>query len=597
MKIEDYGLVGDMRTAALIGVNGSVDWLCFPRFDSHACFASLLGEEKNGCWKIAPAGETWKSRQQYRGESLILETIFETDTGSARVVDAMALIDGTRALVRVVEAITGKVEMAMTLTVRFDYGRTIPWVKAEGGGIVAVAGPDAVHLRSEVPITGKGLSSVAEFSVEGKRSVAFVLSWFRSHEPMPEPVDARRIIEHAEYYWKEWSLHCSYSGEWRPLLMRSLLTLKALTFAPTGGIIAAATTSLPEFIGGVRNWDYRYCWLRDATFTLFAMMQSGFTEEASAWIQWLLRAVAGDAAQLQIMYGAAGERMLTEVELSHLSGYEGSRPVRIGNAASEQFQLDVYGEVLDAMHLARKLKIPIGAAGWRLERHLVDFVEKHWEDPDEGIWEIRGPRRHFTHSKVMAWVAVDRAVKTVEEHHLEGDLERWKALRDRIHERICREGYSKERKSFVQYFGGDTLDASLLTIPLVGFLPPTDERVIQTVLAIENDLTRDGLVLRYDSEAHGNVDGLPPGEGVFLPCSFWLVDCLQQIGRPKDARKLLERLMSLCTPLGLIAEEYEPRLHRLVGNFPQAFTHVGLINSIHNLSSAETKSARARSES
>ncbi|HEU5080084.1 MAG TPA: glycoside hydrolase family 15 protein [Opitutaceae bacterium] len=596
MKIEDYGLIGDMQSAALIGKNGSVDWLCFPRFDSHACFASLLGTEENGFWKIAPKGEIKRARQQYREGSLILETIFETAEGSVRVVDAMAINPKSRSLVRCIEPISGRVEMEMKFTLRLDYGRTIPWVQAHGRGILAIAGPDALLLRSEVEMRGEGLSTVANFvSGETEReSEVFVLSWFRSHEATPEPVDGRRLLQHAEAFWREWSLQCKFTGKWRNELVRSLITLKALTFGPTGGIVAAATTSLPEKIGGVRNWDYRFCWLRDATFTLYSMMQSGYTNEASAWIQWLLRAVAGDAAQLQIMYGAAGERMLTEVELTHLSGYENSKPVRIGNAASEQFQLDVYGEVIDAMHLARKMNITIGDAGWRLERHLVEFVIENWEKPDEGIWEVRGPRQHFTHSKVMAWVALDRAVKAIEHFDLEGDLERWKEARAKIHETVCRECYSEKRGSFVQAYGSDRLDASTLMIPLVGFLPPTDERVIRTVDTIRRELSRDGFLLRYKTE--GEVDGLPPGEGVFLPCSFWLVDCLQLIGRHDEAEKLLERLLSLQSPLGMFAEEYDPQAKRFVGNFPQAFTHVSVVNSIQNLASAHARSSQVRSD-
>ncbi len=583
MKIEDYGFIGNMRTAALIGRNGSMDWLCLPRFDSDACMAALLGDENNGHWQIAPQGEPSLGTQRYWPDTLILETEFHTNDGTVRVIDFMPPHAKYREVIRVVEGVRGKVDMRMSLVLRFDYGLTVPWLWKDAEGLNAVAGPDALILRTPVPTHGEHLSTVGDFTVaEGERTW-FVLTWHPSHEDPPNAVDALRALNHTDLYWREWCARCTYTGEWRDAVMRSLLTLKALTFAPTGGIMAAATTSLPEQLGGVRNWDYRFCWIRDATFTLFAMMEAGFTDESQAWSEWLLRAVAGDPSQLQIMYGAAGERGLPEFELKHLRGYENSHPVRIGNAAAEQFQLDVYGELMDAMHLARHVGIRTGANSWRLQRHIVDFVEKHWTEPDEGIWEIRGPRRHFTHSKVMAWVAVDRAVKAVEEFNLEGDLERWQMLRQTIFDDVCAHGVDATRNCFTQYYGSDQLDASLLMIPLVGFLPPKDPRVVATVRAIQHDLMMGGLVHRYHPTQSGSVDGLPPGEGAFLPCTFWLVDCLHLMGETSEARKLFQRLLELRNGLGLLSEEYDLKQRRLIGNFPQAFSHVALINSAQNL--------------
>jgi GH15 family glucan-1,4-alpha-glucosidase len=583
MKIEDYGFIGNMRTAALIGRNGSMDWLCLPRFDSNACLAALLGDEENGCWRIAPAGFDGLGRQRYWPDTLILETEFETEQGTVRLIDFMPPHAKYREVVRIVEGVRGNVTMQMKMILRFDYGRTVPWVWKDAEGLNAVAGPDALILRSTVKHRGENLATVAEFTIaEGQRET-FVLTWHPSHEMPPNAIDAARALNHTDLYWREWCARCTYNGEWRDAVMRSLLTLKALTFAPTGGIMAAATTSLPEQLGGVRNWDYRFCWIRDATFTLFSFMEAGYTEESKAWSQWLLRAVAGDPSQLQIMYGAAGERGLPELELKHLKGYEGSRPVRIGNAASEQFQLDVYGELMDAMHLARHVGIRTGANSWRLQRHVLDFVKKHWMEPDEGIWEIRGPRRHFTHSKVMAWVAADRAVKAIEEFQLEGDLDDWRKLRQAIHDDVVNHGYNADKGCFTQYYGSDQLDASLLMIPLVGFLPATDPRVVGTVRAIQRELTFGGFVYRYHPTQSGSVDGLPPGEGAFLPCTFWLADCLHLMGESGEARKVFQRLLDLRNGLGLLAEEYDPRQRRLVGNFPQAFSHVALINSAQNL--------------
>ena len=583
MKLEHYGFIGDMHTAALVGVDGSIDWLCLPRFDSNACFAALLGEEKNGRWLIAPRDEKARSRQNYRGDTMILETVFETDGGVVRLIDCMPPQGRYRDIVRIVEGVSGRVEMNLRLIVRFDYGRTIPWVRHSDDGLAAVAGPDALILRTNVKTRGEDLATVAQFSVAAGERKTFVLTWHPSNTKPPEPIDPWRAVANTELFWREWCSRCTYQGEWRDQVMRSLLTLKALTYAPTGGIIAAATTSLPEQLGGVRNWDYRYCWLRDATFTLYSFMEAGYTDEAAAWTDWLLRAVAGDPAQLQTLYGAAGERRLPEIELSHLKGYENSAPVRIGNAAAEQFQLDVYGEVLDALHLARSVGIHSGADSWRLQVHLLEYVEKNWNQPDEGIWEIRGPRRHFTHSKIMAWVAFDRAVKAVEDFNLEGDLEKWRGLRDTIHAEVCREGYHADRKAFTQSYDSDQLDASLLMAPLVGFLPATDPRMVSTIEAIQRELMFNGLVYRYHPTASKAVDGLPPGEGAFLPCTFWLVDCLYLMGRQPEARALFAKLLPFAGNLGLLSEEYDPQHQRLVGNFPQAFSHVGLINSARNL--------------
>lgn len=577
-------MIGDMHTAALVGINGAIDWLCLPRFDSGACFAALLGDENHGCWRIAPADGQVKAQHAYRTDTLILETEFETAGGVVRLIDFMPPEGKSREVIRIVEGVKGSVEIRMLLAIRLDYGRILPWVQHADGGISAIGGPDALFLKSDVPTHGEGLSTVADFTVAAGERKTFVLSWHFSHEPAPKLSDPLLALDKTERYWREWTSRCTYRGEWRDIVVRSLLTLKALTFAPTGGIVAAPTTSLPEKIGGVRNWDYRYCWLRDATFTLYSFMEAGYTDEAVAWSLWLLRAVAGDPSQLQVLFGAGGERRLPEITLAHLPGYENSSPVRIGNAAAEQFQLDIYGEIMDAMHLARTVGIPTGADSWRLQRHLVEFVEQNWMLPDEGIWEIRGPRRHFTHSKMMAWVAIDRAVKAVEDFNLEGDVARWRELRQLIHDDVCRQGYNPTRKAFTQHYGSYRLDSSLLMMPLVGFLPATDERVVSTIEAIQKDMVIDGLVYRYHPEKSVEVDGLPPGEGAFLPCTFWLVDCLHLMGREDEARALFEHLLSLKSDLGLLAEEYDTKYQRQVGNYPQAFSHVGLINSAQNLS-------------
>jgi GH15 family glucan-1,4-alpha-glucosidase len=585
-RIEDYALIGDCETAALVARGGSIDWLCFPRFDSGACFAALLGTPENGRWLISPSLEIRSTRRRYRDGTLILETEFETEDGVVVVTDWMPPRTSTDApdLMRLVEGKRGKVPMRMELVIRFDYGWVVPWVKKIEGGLRATAGPDTLHCRTSVAMRGENMHTVAEFTVSQGQRIPFELTWCPTHWEEPRPKDVEASLASTERWWRDWSSHCTYKGEWRDAVLRSLITLKALTYAPTGGLVAAATTSLPEHIGGVRNWDYRFCWLRDATFTLYALMGSGFKEEARAWRQWLVNAVAGRPSELQIMYGLGGERRLTELELGWLPGYENSAPVRIGNAASRQFQLDVYGEVMDALYLARRSGIEADEEAWRVQRELIRFLEDNWDEPDEGIWEVRGPRRHFTHSKVMAWVAMDRAVKTCENLGMEGDPERWKALCSTIHEQVCREGFDSEMNSFVQYFGSKKIDASLLMLPLVGFLPADDSRMRGTVQAIQQELMRDGFVDRYISDP--GVDGLPSGEGAFLLCSFWLADNLALQGNYADARKMFERLLALRNDVGLLSEEYDPVSGRLVGNFPQAFSHVGLINTAANLTKA-----------
>ncbi len=596
MKIEDYALIGDTQTAALVSIEGSIDWLCFPRFDSGACFAALLGDRTNGSWQIAPAGaSSGAMSRRYRPGTLVLETTFTTAQGSVRIIDCMPVRGEAPDVVRIVEGISGRVDMRMELVIRFDYGRSVPWVRRTDDALLAIAGPDALYLRTPVPTRGAGLSTVAEFPVAAGERVPFVLTWHPSHEAAPRPVDAAQAVADTEMWWTEWSTQCATTGPYRDLVVGSLITLKALTYAPTGGLVAAPTTSLPEEIGGVRNWDYRYCWLRDATFSLYALMLAGYEAEAVAWRDWLLRAVAGAPDQLQIMYGAAGERRLPELVLDWLPGYEASVPVRVGNAASDQFQLDVYGEVMDCLHQARRAGVVDDPLAWDLQRALMDFLEGHWRDPDEGIWEVRGPRRDFTHSKVMAWVAADRAVKAVEQFELPGPVDQWRRLRSDIHTEVCDKGYDAERRTFTQSFGRPELDASLLMVPLVGFLPATDERVIGTVTAIERHLCADGFVLRYAGDSLGEVDGLAGGEGAFLPCTFWLADNLLLQGRHAEGQALFERLCALANDVGLLAEEYDPVGKRLLGNFPQAFTHVALINTAHNLAST-VGPAQARGE-
>ncbi|RYI32854.1 MAG: glycoside hydrolase family 15 protein [Acetobacteraceae bacterium] len=579
LPIEDYALIGDCTTGVLVGRNGSIDWLCWPRFDSDACFAALLGTPSNGRWIIAPAGPVLKVSRAYRGDTMVLETLFETAEGAVALIDFMPMGRSASSVVRRVEGRRGRVALSMQMVLRFDYGSTIPWVtRLEGhSGFSAVCGPASVALHTAVPLRGVDRSTVADFSVEEGEYADFALTWGPSHLPPPEPFDIAGALRGTEAFWLEWSGRCGYNGPWRGPVMRSLLTLKALTAASTGGIVAAPTTSLPEQLGGSRNWDYRYCWLRDATLTLVALMEGGYYDEAQAWRGWLHRAVAGDARDLQIMYGIAGERRLSEWSPGWMPGYQGAFPVRIGNAASEQLQLDVYGEVMDVLHLARLSGLSEPPSAWSLQRQMVEHLETIWDRPDDGIWEVRGGRRHFTHSKVMAWVAFDRSVRDAEFFGLEGPLERWRSLRDRLHAEICKRGFDAGRNSFTQSYGSPELDASLLLLPQVGFLPADDPRIMGTVQAIERELMADGFVLRYRTEA--GADGLPPGEGVFLPCSFWLVDVYTLQGRDEEARKLFERLLGLVNEVGLLSEEYDAAARRLVGNFPQAFSHLSLIGS------------------
>ena len=584
MRIEDYAVIGDTQTAALVGRDGSIDWMCLPRFDSGSVFASLLGTAENGSWRIAPTGSATSASRRYRGDTMVLETTFETPDGTVRLVDCMPPRGREPDLVRVVEGVSGRVPMRMDLTFRFDYGRSIPWVRREGGRLHAVAGPDAVVLDTPVVLVGEDMRTIADFVVGPGDRVPFVLAWHPSHEQAGPPIDALAAVADTESWWQDWAAQCTHDGEWRDAVMRSLLTLKVLTHAPTGGIVAAVTTSLPEKIGGVRNWDYRYCWLRDATFTLYALMGAGYRAEAESWRDWLLRAVAGSPADMQIMYGCGGERRLTEFEVPWLSGYEGSRPVRVGNAAVEQFQLDVFGEVMDSLHQSRRSGIPDNEFSWDLEKALMDFLESRWHDPDEGIWEVRGPRRHFTHSKMMAWVAADRAVKAVERFGLDGPAPRWRALRAEIKAEVCDRGWDAERRTFTQSYGSRELDAVLLMMPLVGFLPAHDERVKGTLAMVEKALVEDGFVRRY-THSSDEVDGLPAGEGAFLACTFWLADNYALAGRHDEARATFERLLALRNDVGLLAEQYDVKLRRQVGNFPQAFSHVPLINTAHNLSS------------
>jgi GH15 family glucan-1,4-alpha-glucosidase len=591
LRIEDYALIGDTQSAALVGIDGSIDWLCLPRFDSSACFAALLGDTDNGRWQLAAKGAQRAARRSYYDRALVLKTEWETATGSVRVTDFMPPRDGLPDVVRLVEGLHGSVEMEMELIVRFDYGRLVPWVRKVGGDTCAVSGPGEVCLRSDVPTEGRDLRTVADFTIKEGDFASFVLSWHPSHEPPHEPPHAGGALETTLDWWRGWSGRLRYEGGWKEEVRHSLMILKALTYAPTGGMVAAPTTSLPEQIGGVRNWDYRYCWLRDAAYTLWALNVGGYTDEARAWRNWLLRAAGGDPDALQVLYSPTGESRLPEVVLDWLPGYEGSAPVRIGNAAAEQFQLDVYGEVLDALHLARIFGIETDHESWALQRHLVEFVVEHWREPDEGIWEVRGPRRQFTHSKVMAWVALDRAVKAIERFGLDGPLDEWKDVRQQIHDDVCANGYNAERNTFTQFYGSRELDASLLMIPLVHFLPATDPRMRGTVDAIQRELMADDFVLRYRTEQ--TDDGLPTGEGAFLACTFWLVDNLALLGRIEEAKQLYERLLALRNDVGLFAEEYDPRLGRLVGNFPQAFTHVGLVNSAYNLDRAKRARAKA----
>ena len=595
-RIEDYALIGNMRSVALVGRDGSIDWLCLPRFDSDACFAALLGEPENGRWLIAPQQPLRKVSRCYRDETLVLETTFETAFGTVALIDFMPLPrEGNQVIdvVRIIEGRHGRVPMCMEAIFRFGYGRVAPWVRRHDKGLQAVVGPDTLQLCTPLRLHGRDKSTVAEFSVAAGERVPCVLTWHLSWQEAPEVRDAEAALEQTQRWWREWSRRCEMQGEHREAVVRSLITLKALTDADTGGMVAAPTASLPERIGGGRNWDYRYTWLRDATFTLYALLLSGYREEACRWREWLLRAVAGDPEKLQVMYGIGGERRLPEYELGWLKGYEDSRPVRIGNSAHTQVQLDVYGEVMDGLYTARRHGIRPNDDSWSVQRKLLAYLQDHWRDKGRGIWEMRGPPRHFTHSKVMAWAAFDRGVKAVENFDLDGEVEHWRALRNTIHKEVCEKAFSKKRNAFVQYYGGETLDAALLLMPLVGFLSPEDPRIKGTVAAIQRNLMSNGFVMRYSQAGDG--DGLPGGESAFLLCSFWLVDNLAMTGREAEARELFERLLTVRNDVGLLAEEYDPLRRRLLGNFPQAFSHVGLINSAHNLWLESQGPAKCRS--
>jgi GH15 family glucan-1,4-alpha-glucosidase len=580
--IESYAIIGDCETAALVCLDGSIDWLCWPDFSSDACFARLLGTEENGRWLLAPATEVEKTTRKYRDHTLILETTYETADFAVVLIDFMPIRGTNSDIVRIVKGIRGSAPMKMEMALRFNYGATVPWVTRRHGGIRAIAGPDLVVLHTKAPLIGKGLTTVSEFTVNAGESVDFVMTYGPSHLHMPRAIDVNKALEETQDFWEKWAAqNCYQQLPYCEAVERSLITLKALTYQPTGGIVAAVTTSLPEQLGGSRNWDYRYCWLRDATFTLLSFMFGGYYQEARAWQQWLLRAIAGSPDQVQIMYGLAGQRFLPEREIPWLTGYENSKPVRIGNAASEQLQLDIYGEVLAAFYHALSKMGKDGEQSFSMLRALVEHLETIWQEPDEGIWETRGGRQHFTYSKVMAWVAFDRAIKAAGMLHANAPVERWQKVRTKIHDEICTQGYNEKLGSFVQSYGSEHLDASLLLMPLTGFLPPEDPRIKGTLKAIEGNLMSGGLVLRYNTEKVS--DGLPPGEGVFLACSFWMVSALKLQGRDDDARKLFERVLSLANDVGLLAEEYDTTAKRLVGNFPQALSHISLVNAAVNL--------------
>ena len=590
-KIEDYAIIGDCETAALVDMRGSIDWLCWPDFSSEACFAALLGGEENGFWKIQPCGNSWKSTRRYQDHTLILETTFEDADGAVKVIDFMPNREKFSDVVRVVEGLEGKVTLQMELKLRFDYGRTVPWVTRIDDGVRAVAGPNLAILHSSVPVHGENLATVAEFTLNKGERAWFTLTYGRSYDIDPDPIDAEQALIDTQNFWIPWSNKLGYRGPYRDIVERSLIVLKALTFRPTGGIVAAVTTSLPESIGGVRNWDYRYCWLRDTTFTLLALANGGYYEEAAAWQDWLLRALAGSPDQIQIMYGLKGERQLLEWEVGWLPGYENSGPVRIGNAASGQVQLDIYGEMLDCFFHAQQSMNKHGEDDFRVLALLLGHLETIWQEPDEGIWETRGGPKQFTHSKMMAWVAFDRGVRLAEQLNYKAPLDRWRQVRDTIHAQVCEKGFSRERSSFVQSYGSDQLDAALLLMHQVGFLPGGDPRVRGTIEAIERELMPDGLVLRYNTARAS--DGLPPGEGVFLACSFWMVSSLKAIGRADDARRLFERLIQLSNDVGLLSEEFDTQRKRLVGNFPQAFSHIALVNAAFDLEDDTGKRDRA----
>ncbi len=590
-KIEDYALIGDLETGALVDRNGSIEWLCWPDFSSGACFAALLGTEENGYWKIAPMGAEWTSSRKYRDHTLILETTFEQANGAVRLIDFMPQRGKHSDVVRMIEGLRGSVKLRMELALRFDYGSTVPWVTKTKDGVRAVAGPNLAILHASVPVHGQNLKTVAEFTVRKGQRIWFTLTYGSSYEPDPKRIDCSRELHDTVRIWRNWSGRLKYKGKYREAVERSLITLKALTFQPTGGIVAAVTTSLPESIGGVRNWDYRYCWLRDTTFTLLALMNGGYFDEAKAWQDWLLRALAGSPEQVQIMYGLRGERRLVEWEVGWLAGYENSRPVRIGNAASEQMQIDIYGEMLDSFFHAQHGMRRHNEDDFRVLNLLLENLEKIWKEPDQGIWETRGKPQHFTYSKMMAWVAFDRGVLLAEQLDYDAPIEKWKTIRAEIHKEICAKGFSKKKNSFVQAYGSQQLDAALLLMPAVGFLPGSDRRVKATVQAIERELMPNGLVERYNTSKVD--DGLPPGEGVFLACSFWMVTSLKAIGRKRDARALFEKLLSLRNDLGLLAEEYDVEHKRMVGNFPQAFSHIALVNAASHLEQDQQVRRRA----
>ena len=583
LPIEDYAVIGDCTTAALVGRNGSIDWLCWPRFDSGACFAALLGHAQHGRWSLGPAGEVTRVARAYVQDTVVLETLFETADGAVALIDFMPVNQPGSAVIRIVEGREGRVAMRMNLILRFDYGSTVPWVfrLEEENGNVAIAGPNLAVLRTSVELQGEDLTTAADFAVAAGERVTFALSYGLSHHPAPAAIDCEAALQETLKTWRAWSARCTYTGKHRETVMRSLLTLKAMTFVETGGIVAAPTTSLPEQLGGPRNWDYRYCWIRDATLTLTALMGGGYYEEAGAWRDWLHRALAGTPQDLQIMYGIFGERRLAEWEVPWLPGYQGAAPVRIGNAASGQLQLDVWGEMMDALHLARKGGLADSDSAWDMQCQALLHLEQIWQEPDDGIWEVRGPRLQFTHSKVMAWVAFDRSIKDAEEYSLKAPLERWRTIREEIRQMILEQGFHPGKGAFTQSFGSDELDASLLLIPQVGFLPVEDPRVAGTIAAIERELVADGFVMRYRSES--GADGLPAGEGVFIPCSFWLVDVYQRQGRAAEAEELLTRLLALRNDVGLLSEEYDTHARRQVGNFPQAFSHLALVQSVLGL--------------
>ncbi|HEY6574084.1 MAG TPA: glycoside hydrolase family 15 protein [Mycobacterium sp.] len=577
-RIEDYALLGDLQTAALVSTAGSIDWLCLPKFDSPACFAALLDTPDAGHWIVAPAAGGVCTRRRYVKDTLVLQTEWVSGDGTVRVIDFMPPRGHAPDMVRIIEGVHGSVVMRSELRLRFDYGLVVPWVRHHDDMVEAIAGPDRVRLRTPAPTRGKEMSTVSDFTVRAGDRVPFVLTWNPSHESPPKPVDAEHALRDTLRFWTDWAQRGNpVHGPYRDAIKRSLLTLKALTYHPTGGIVAAATTSLPELIGGTRNWDYRYCWLRDSTYTLQALISAGYLAEAKAWREWLLRAVAGDPAELQIMYALDGTRRIPEAELPWLAGYENSRPVRTGNAASDQLQLDVWGEILDGLALARNAGISTHDDAWDMQVALMNHLEGTWDQPDNGLWEMRGPRRHFTHSKVLAWVAADRMATAVRAHHLYGPADRWEALGDTIHADVLAHGYNPDRNTFTQSYDAPGLDAALLMIPRVGFLPPDDSRVLGTIAAIQNELTEGGFVKRYETST--SDDGLPGGEGLFLACSFWLVDALHLAGQQTEATQLFERLLALRNDVGLLSEEWDPHTGRQLGNTPQAFSHFPLVTS------------------